>query len=79
MSVPSTAPASLGAKVTANFVRPPGGTASGSSSIALGWNDEMSMVTDTIESVSRASVLNTVTNASDVSHDAVSGNRSSSG
>ena len=79
MSVPSTAPASLGANVTANFVLPPGSTASGSSSIALGWNDETSVVTDRIESVSRASVLNTVTSASDVSHDAVSGNRSSSG
>jgi hypothetical protein len=79
MSVPSTAPASLGANVTANFVLPPGSTASGSSSIALGWNDETSVVTDRIESVSRASVLNTVTSASVVSHDAVSGNRSSSG
>ena len=66
MSVPSTAPASLGANVTANFVLPPGSTASGSSSIALGWNDETSVVTDgDRERLARASVLNTVTSASE--------------
>ena len=79
MSVPSFVPAARGANVTANFVLPPGSTTSGSSAIAFGWNAGTSVVTDNTESVSRASVLNTVTTTSRVSHDAVSSNRTSKG
>ena len=79
MSVPSLFPAPRGANVTANFVRPPGSTTSGSFAIALGWNEWRSVVTDKTESVSRASVLNTVTTTSRVSHDAVSSKRNSKG
>ena len=79
IKVPSFLPETRGANVTANFVRPPGSTTSGSFTIALGWNDWRSVVTDKTESVSRASVLNTVTTTSRVSHDAVSSNLNSKG